>query len=210
MSRKKKRATQDMEAMDGVRNQQGVQRASFFGTYLGAHEDHPAPAGGVFLTATVDGVLVHREAQREFRKQPAMPAQQLVYAPWSEVRDLEVDGTSTSKTELGGAVRTFGLYGLYSKNALQTRTTTSTTIVAKTTRGTISFQLSTVNTPAHIVRAQLAIYAPSDFGGQVVSAPAAPAAEVKDLLRQVAEAHQEGLLTDAEYAAKRAEIIRRI
>jgi hypothetical protein len=81
-----------------VQHQQAVPRVSFFGTYLGAHEDHPASASGVFLTVMAGGVLVHREAQREFRKQPAMPAQQLVYAPWSEVRDLEVDGTSTSKT----------------------------------------------------------------------------------------------------------------
>ena len=87
---------------------------------------------------------------------------------------------------------------------------TSTTIVVKTTHGTISFQVTTVNSPAHIVRAQLAMFTPADFGeGQGMPAPAA-ATDVKDLLRQVAEARQEGLLTDAEYEAKRAEIIRRI
>jgi hypothetical protein len=89
--RKKKLTTEEIEAMYGrvsnqqaVQHQQAVPRVSFFGTCLGAHEDHPASASGVFLTVTAGGVLVHGEAQREFRKQPAMPAQQLVYAPRSE------------------------------------------------------------------------------------------------------------------------------
>lgn len=133
-----------------------------------------------------------------------------MYAPWPEVRDIEVDGTSATTTTGPdmNAVLAFGVAGLASGH--KSRTTTSTTIVARTTRGTISFVVTTVNTPAHIVRAQLALYRPADFGSQAAPDPAAPATEVRVLLRQVAQAHEEGLLTDAEYAAKREEIIRRI
>jgi len=183
-------------------------QAAFEGTYFGAHASFPDRIQTAWLIVNADGVFVYTHEQPSHKKRAATPAEKRVHIPWNEVVDLEVDGTSVSSTSgpKMGAVLAFGVAGLATGH--KTTTKHATTVIVKTGQGNVSFQILAQNLSASAVSAQIALYTPATFGE--VATPEPAASSTTEALTLLAQLHDSGLLTDDEFAAKRAEVIARI
>src|ERR1700730_15475752 len=191
-----------------------MEQVCFTGTYLGGHESFPDRVQTAYLVVNADGVFIYTVESPGSRKREAVPAEKRVHAPWAEVLDIEVDGSST--TQQGGpnkaAVLAFGVYGLASGH--KSKTTYVPTVIVRTTRGNISFLVLTGRPPASPVSAQIAMFAvkfaepaPTTVKFAEPSGETLTLGTVAETLTLLTELHGSGLLSDDEFSAKRAEVL---